>query len=546
MFTRSSGLSSITVLLCGLNAACSTYGVPSLNHGVLMRTPPQVVDLVNHVNCEIAQAMLKQPKDSLWHYLWDENFVASVDFTLLATNTEGFNPSINWMVPTSILNKQVAFPVPNPPGTPGSGSMFNRGLAVGIQANGTQDRNFDVTYNIDMSRLHTAVRRTALEASLGTPPTEPDLTSICGAEKNPAGSASKKLKATYSGLQGELGLQDTINWGLDAINAGRVYGVYGNSGPVTRGDENIASPAPKAGTPAEQHLETLNAFIASGGGTPAGKQGSGAQTGGTTFSSKIDFTIVEGVNGGPSWTLLKWKIGGGAGGAGGGGAGGAGGAGGGGAGGGGGGQMLNWNRTVMDSMVITLAPTCSSVVEGLDDSTVAASTPAETLQWEVHDTLYTVDQPDWPTKAGSLPGPRSGAASPKIRVAKQVDHKTVRTVEFGTIQWNGYAYPAADDAKKETQEAGRIELRGLITDPITGNPVGVITLYRDQGRAAYGNVTQGLYERLSDVEQTPDYWTSLQSCELVTPTQKQGLMDRGQETNNLFKLNNTQRQRLLQ
>jgi hypothetical protein len=238
---------SISFMSC-LNAGCSIYGVPSLNHGVLMRTPPQVVDLVNHVNCEIAQAMLKQPKDSLWHYLWDDNFVASVDLTLLATNVEGFNPSVNWIVPTNTLGKEVSLPPPMP-GQTGMSSMFNRGLAVGIQANGTQDRNFDVTYNIDMTRLHATVRRAALAASLEKPPVAPNLSSICGEEKSVTGSASKKAKATYSGLQGELGLQNTIDWGLDAINAGRIYGVYGNSGPVTRGDENTAPPHPRRARP---------------------------------------------------------------------------------------------------------------------------------------------------------------------------------------------------------------------------------------------------------------------------------------------------------
>jgi hypothetical protein len=105
------------------------------------------------------------------------------------------------------LGKEVSLPPPMP-GQTGMSSMFNRGLAVGIQANGTQDRNFDVTYTIDMSRLHKAVRNAASGAALSLPPSVPDLTSICGKQGGAAGSSQKTAKATYSGLQGELGLEN--------------------------------------------------------------------------------------------------------------------------------------------------------------------------------------------------------------------------------------------------------------------------------------------------------------------------------------------------
>lgn len=212
--------------------------------------------------------------------------------------------------------------------------------------------------------------------------------------------------------------------------------------------------------------------------------------------------------------------------------------------------MLNWSRTVLDSMVITLTPTCSSVVERLDESTEWTPSPAGTLQWAVPKPgtkdpvvyrIYTLDRPAWPADSGAFT-----LSKGKIRVAERVDDHSLGSAEFGTIQWNGFAYPAVDADGKETEAAERVEVRGSIMDPITGNPVGVITLYHGKDGKAYGNVSPGLYERLSDHEPTPDYWASLQSCELVTPTQKQGLMDRAQETNNLFKLNNTQRQRLLQ
>jgi hypothetical protein len=312
---------------------------------------------------------------------------------------------------------------------------------------------------------------------------------------------------------------------------------------VSRGDDStpVTPPPP---LPEGVHPNVANLVNPQAGGVQ-GKPGGGGQSGSTSFSSKIDFTIIDGVNGGPSWTLLKWKIGGGAGGGGGGGGGGGAGGGAGAAaagGGGGGGQMLNWNRTVVDSLVITLTPTCTSLVDVLSDLPEQKSPPAKTLAWSVGHTDYTIDTPKWPDEVG----PVNKAGSSKIRIAKGAG-----VPAYGTIKWGGYAYPALVEGR-ESDALGRTELRGAVIDPISGNNVGVVTLIRDQelfadqARKIHGYVTTGLYQTLSDDEPTPDYWSSIQSCEQVTAAEKQTMVEHAFDLNTLFKLSNTQRQRLLQ
>jgi hypothetical protein len=86
-----------------------------------------------------------------------------------------------------------------------------------------------------------------------------------------------------------------------------------------------------------------------------------ASPGGTSFGTQVDFTIVRNYGGGPSLSLIHWKVGA-AGGAGGGGSGG-GGSGGGGGGGGGGGNMLSFNTTVTDALTIQIGLTCTDDAE---------------------------------------------------------------------------------------------------------------------------------------------------------------------------------------
>lgn len=142
---------------------------------------------------------------------------------------------------------------------------------------------------------------------------------------------------------------------------------------------------------------------------------------------------------------------------------------------------------------------------------------------------YTLDSAAWPTTTGIF-----SASGATIYIDKQSGKKTGPT-EFGTLDWSGYAYPGR-----------KTEIRGGVTDPVTKNAVGVTDLIHDSDGTVNGYATNGIYEALSDDDATADYWASIQSCQQVSASQKQTLVERATNTNTLFKLTNTERQRLLQ
>ena len=57
---------TVTLLITG----CYRSGTPSLNHGVFINKPPEVKDLVQHTDCEIAEAMLLATGDNERYKLW--------------------------------------------------------------------------------------------------------------------------------------------------------------------------------------------------------------------------------------------------------------------------------------------------------------------------------------------------------------------------------------------------------------------------------------------------------------------------------------------
>src|SRR5436305_14309885 len=110
-------------LLAGLAllAGCNFSGTPQLTLGGSERSKPTVNDLVDHIACEVFQAIKTHTIDPLylrsytpefakfkrsetadqrlWLKLIENNFVAAVSFQLQVTNTEGINPSLNFINP---------------------------------------------------------------------------------------------------------------------------------------------------------------------------------------------------------------------------------------------------------------------------------------------------------------------------------------------------------------------------------------------------------------------------------------------------------------
>src|SRR4051812_47085367 len=147
------------VAVCGMLAGCNLTGTPQLLLGGSERSKPTVNDLVDHIACEVFQAMKIHTIDprymsshtsefanfkrnatadqKLWLRLIENNFVAAVAFQLQVTNNEGINPSLNFINPF--------LPVTTPGvGNVGTGTPFtgNFTLAVNGQLDGSQDRSF--------------------------------------------------------------------------------------------------------------------------------------------------------------------------------------------------------------------------------------------------------------------------------------------------------------------------------------------------------------------------------------------------------------------
>ena len=238
--------------------------------------------------------------------------------------------------------------------------------------------------------------------------------------------------------------------------------------------------------------------------------------------------------------------------------------------------MLNWNRTVVDSLVVTFVPTCSSVVDPLQLSdplpTSAGDSPVRT--WYVREKhgdpntywAYSVALPDLTKlKPGPLPNGTPGGEPPALSIYKvrRTTEGLVRTgdpVQFGNIEWSGYMSPDIDAQSQAVISTSlHVELRGAVSAPLgdsSGN-VGTITLTEALERnpenghwivrkPLSGYVTTGLYQALSEDQRTIDYWQSIPSCDLITSTQKQDLTNHATQLNDLFKLTNAQRLRIQQ
>jgi len=163
------------VLVSAALSGCALVGTPAFDllsekPGTPEESQATVNDVVNQIACELASAMVKHIRDPngvnfnnetlaakgpsgdeddrhLWQHLIEDNFAANTNLTLQVTNSEGVNPSLNFIDPY--------YPIPVPSlskTTPGSFSG-NLTLAVGGQLNADQYRTFNFTYPIDLAQF---------------------------------------------------------------------------------------------------------------------------------------------------------------------------------------------------------------------------------------------------------------------------------------------------------------------------------------------------------------------------------------------------------
>ena len=146
--------------------------MPSLNVVPGLPPAPTVPQLQNHIACVLARAMddhlgpayandpAKEAMSDyvLWHHLVDYNFLGTINLTLFVTQSQGLNPSFNFITPLTNLGKPIEQVIESSNGitSPSNVTMNtnNFTLAVGFQLNGTQDHNFVLNYVVDMHRLY--------------------------------------------------------------------------------------------------------------------------------------------------------------------------------------------------------------------------------------------------------------------------------------------------------------------------------------------------------------------------------------------------------
>jgi hypothetical protein len=319
-------------------SACTS--VPGFNLLPTKDDGPPATMVVDHIRCTLAA--IKDQK------LTTYTFVASVDLTLKVSENAAFGPSLNFI-------------------TPYTAAQTNFTAAVGGELNGTRDRDMEFSFALDFAKLD----------EKGCP------------------SAGDALQG--DALQGDLGLGDIVKAGLASINTTQTYNIYGSSGPSpavqaaivklstartdltadkrahellspltenkralqdlssSTGDtlspeaekalqddkatvQSLLRALPPTAAPAQElaqsNLDVIDEALSTK--TPAKKGASSSS--GTTFGSTIDFILIEGLNGGLTWTLKYFK------------------------GFGGGTPPLSISRTTTDSLQITFTPTCNSTI----------------------------------------------------------------------------------------------------------------------------------------------------------------------------------------
>jgi uncharacterized membrane protein YgcG len=200
-------------LLIGTLFAITNCSVPPLKSQ--LEGGPTVQDVVQHINCELAPIVWLSKTDLrvidrmepdlsvplgrvvariqadhrfywLLRRLTKDHFVASVLMTLDVLDSEGLNPSLNFIHPL--------------PGT-SSSSMNNFTLAIGGSLTGSQERNISLGYSIDLEHV--------------ADPCKP-----------------LRSNGAPGGLTGDLGLTDIVVDGLLGLQAASRVNIYSSAGPT--------------------------------------------------------------------------------------------------------------------------------------------------------------------------------------------------------------------------------------------------------------------------------------------------------------------------
>jgi hypothetical protein len=515
VFTKSYRLARVA-LGCGGSLLAFGCVTPSLNVVPTLPMGPTVPQVEQHLTCVLAKAMdqhlnaeaAKTADYALWHHLVEDNFLATINLTLFVTQTQGLNPSLNFITPLTNLGSPIKTIVESSNGTNSvpnaTMNTNNLTLAVGFQLTGMQDHNFVETYIIDLRRLYSAM----YTKPVGVLATCDEL------------DRTEASHGVRYGLKGDLELEETLKSGLEGLQAMPYT-------PVTTG----SAPASKASQQASSASVSQSA-------------------GATSFSEKVDFSVLWGVNGGPNWTLLKFKGPGGGSGA--------------------NSQLVNYSRQKQDTLISTFSATCKADedVNLMDPAVyfepVFEPTPAQQpftannlhyYQFYIYKRL--------PSKKGEAPDQTTSAdlytmsddslrlqASEKyivtiaiaIPVEIPVDKMLLPVITYtstatGTLTVEALGPPSDPGKQPPVKNAtiawsaisptpGQYSLRGTLSDAQSGTSVGYIYATLGPGAKLYGiRISKNALAAIEAEDKSGPigYWASLPSCSNSGPFLPNGL-----------------------
>ena len=255
-------------------AGCQTFQTPPAFDGEASPlnvgdgkavVPPDFEAVTRHVQCELRQAIELSDTVAPFTLLKRQEWLAKVTLTLDVVNVDGLSPSLAY--------------VRNFPYTPGT----KYSLGVGGQLQGTQHRSLSGTFSVPLR----------VEAGAGK---------ACGDAGSEAGS----------GIRGDLGLAAVIAGGLQATHADTLT-ILGTSQDKALRDAQAeaAQKCPSTDRPAPHpacsdtagicEAKRLADACAAAHGTVDDDFALSP-----TFTAVIDFQLVYGLNGTPSWTLTHF------------------------------------------------------------------------------------------------------------------------------------------------------------------------------------------------------------------------------------------------
>ena len=485
-------------------AGCSTITATPDVYPSDAKDAPTVTSLLDHVACELAVAMEKHADkdstkpnaDNLWNHLAGDNFVATVNLTLTVTDSEGFNPAFGVSQPLAFFGGSQL------PYVSGVSNNYHRSASLGFQYTRLQDKNFIANYFIDMARL-----------------TDYDKDNHCLA-------AVEQAKKEVGYLSGTLKLEDTVANGLTSIDRTSQYSIFNAAGPKSDSDtksDDTSKPATTTPPPSDTEKRHPN-FLSSDTQPPTAtftQSPAAVATGGgavASFTSKIDFSVVKTVNGGVEWTLLR-ETGPAA----------------------GSNPLLSYSTTALDSMTITMAPSCHN--NGQVDEAFAVNVaptgkdtnfswirpkpdPAEKKKVEEaksadaaaakSDASKKQKEPLLPTASqeiksltlgGTIPGSESVISSNGVVTMSGMD------TAVGVVAWTGIV-SGPDNKNMQT-----LHIVGVVKNAVNANTIGKIDL---RGTGSGSNWTlKGKVSSSIDAEAFDDFaraetsWQTIPNCDAV-------------------------------